>query len=123
MGIKDVVQYNLSLPRPATATAGAGGREEETSCETLIGRCHQLIERPVRVNTLHTTILVHTIQAVQYLDKNSLPCLSCLTNRQDRRGRESMLTPTGVRVNFLGWRFSSATQVNTVNVYSYQDRR
>ena len=48
----------------------------ETSCETLMGRCQLVIERLVRVNTLYTTILVHTLYVVQYLGKNSLP-LGC----------------------------------------------
>ena len=38
-----------------------------------MGRCQLVIERLVRVNTLYTTILVHTLYVVQYLVKNSGP--------------------------------------------------
>ena len=53
---------------------------------------------------MYATILVHTKL-----------CCAIFREKQPL----SMLTPTGVRVNYG----SLATQVNTVNVYSDQDRR
>lgn len=76
----------------------------KTSCETLMGRWPIIKDLLEKILSMYTTILVHTI-------------LCCVIFREKQP--LSMLTPTGVRVN----NSSLATQVNTVNVYSYQDRR